>query len=72
MRHTYKLVLIVPYYGKNLEEEPFMYEDIYSLALLKPEDLEEIREIEQRLSDKTGQSIALVAYKAEVMDGTPD
>jgi hypothetical protein len=49
-----------------------MYEDIYSLALLKPEDVEEIREMEQRLSNKTGQSIALIAYKADIVDGAPD
>jgi hypothetical protein len=49
-----------------------MYEDMYSLALLKPEDVEEIREIEQRLNDKTGQTIAMIDYKADIVDVTPD
>ncbi|MCD9022361.1 hypothetical protein [Cohnella silvisoli] len=49
-----------------------MNEDLYSLAMLKPDEVEEIREIEQRLSKKTGQSIALIAYQAEVANGAPD
>jgi hypothetical protein len=50
-----------------------MHEDmLYSLALLKPEEVEEIQETEQRLSKKTGQSITLIAYQADKAVGTPD
>ncbi len=49
-----------------------MFEDRYSPALLKPEEIEEIQEIEQRLSNKTGQPITIIAYQANNIDGTND
>ncbi len=49
-----------------------MYEEMYSLALLKPEEVEEVREMERRLSDKIGQPISLIAYQADIANGKPD
>jgi hypothetical protein len=49
-----------------------MYEDMYSLAKLMPDEIEEIREVEQRLTTKKGQAISLIAYQADIVDGTPD
>ncbi|RED57545.1 hypothetical protein [Cohnella lupini] len=48
-----------------------MYEEMYSLALLKPEEVEEIREMEQRLSEKIGQPISLIAYRTDIASGKP-
>lgn len=44
------------------------YEELFSLAKLEPNEIEEIQTIEQRLSSKFGQSISLVAYQAETKD----
>lgn len=51
-----------------------MYEELYSLALLKPEEIDEIKEMERRMSDRVGHPISLVAYQAEadVASGQPD
>ncbi|WP_239615919.1 hypothetical protein [Cohnella mopanensis] len=49
-----------------------MYEDLYSLAMLKPEEVEEIKDLELRMSERTGQRISLVAYQADIASGKPD
>jgi len=49
-----------------------MYEELYSLATLKPEEVEEIKDLEARMSERTGQRISLIAYQADVAGGQPD
>lgn len=36
----------------------------YSIAELKPEELEEIRRMERQLSEKAGHPISLIAYES--------
>lgn len=40
-------------------------EELFSYAKLEANELKEIQEIEQKLSNKFGQPISLVAYQAE-------
>ncbi|WP_158602413.1 hypothetical protein [Cohnella endophytica] len=51
-----------------------MHEEMYSLALLKPEEIEEIREMEQRMTERVGYPISLIAYhgEADIASGRPD
>ncbi|QJD85152.1 hypothetical protein [Cohnella herbarum] len=49
-----------------------MYEELYSLATLRPEEIDELKEIERQMSEKFGQRISLVAYQADISSGKPD
>ncbi|BBI36097.1 hypothetical protein [Cohnella abietis] len=49
-----------------------MHEDAYSLAILNPDDLEEIKELEQRFSDRIGHPISLIAYQANTENDKSD
>jgi hypothetical protein len=49
-----------------------MYEELYSLATLKPEEVDEIKDLEARMSERSGQRISLVAYQADAASGQPD
>lgn len=49
-----------------------MHEESFSLATLKPEDIEEIKEMELRMSEKVGSPISLIAYQADIASGKPD
>ncbi|MFB9278311.1 hypothetical protein [Cohnella cellulosilytica] len=37
----------------------------FTLAVLKPEELEEVRKTERKLSDSVGHTISLIAYEAD-------
>ncbi|WP_186438509.1 hypothetical protein [Cohnella terricola] len=49
-----------------------MVQPRYSLATLDPEELEEIRKMEQRMSDKAGHTISLIAYEAHEANDSSD
>lgn len=49
-----------------------MYEELYSIANLKPDDVEEIKNMEHRMSEKVGHPISLIAYQAESIRGKFD
>ncbi|MFC5401685.1 hypothetical protein [Cohnella soli] len=41
-------------------------ENSFSLALLKPDEVEEVRAMEQKMTEKVGHPISLIAYQADV------
>jgi hypothetical protein len=49
-----------------------MHEELYSLATLKPEEIDELKELERQMSEKSGQRISLVAYQSDIASGKPD
>jgi len=49
-----------------------MVQPRYSLATLDPDELEEIRKMERRMSDKAGHPISLIAYEADEADESSD
>ncbi|WP_167747013.1 hypothetical protein [Cohnella luojiensis] len=50
-----------------------MHEESFSLAALQPEEVEEIKEMELRMSEKVGHPISLIAYQADLANnGKPD
>jgi hypothetical protein len=45
-----------------------MNDDQYSIANLKPDQVDEIQKVEQRLTEKLGLPITLIAYQMESVD----
>jgi hypothetical protein len=45
-----------------------MNDDHYSIASLKPDQVDEIQKVEQRLTEKLGQPITLIAYQMDAAD----
>ncbi|MFC5469777.1 hypothetical protein ACFPPD_13670 [Cohnella suwonensis] len=41
-------------------------ENSFSLAMLKPDEVEEIRAMEQKMSEKVGHPISLIVYQADI------
>jgi hypothetical protein len=37
----------------------------FSIAELRPEEIEEIRKMERKMSDRSGHAISLIAYEAQ-------
>lgn len=73
VRHGVKpLILFHTIRKNNHREESVMYEELYSLATLRPEEIDELKELERQMSKKYGQRISLVAYQADISSGKPD
>jgi hypothetical protein len=49
-------------------EELIMNDDQYSIANLKPDQVDENQKVEQRLTEKLGQPITLIAYQMDSVD----
>jgi hypothetical protein len=45
-----------------------MNDDHYSIANLKPDQVDEIQNVEQKLTEKLGQPITLIAYQMDSRD----
>jgi hypothetical protein len=49
-----------------------MNDDHYSIANLKPDQVDEIQNVEQKLTEKLGQPITLIAYQMDSRNQAKD